>query len=364
MILIRSWRKCEAENWTEGRLVPEIHSHCSLLSQRYLSSLDSIDHINESSHPWIWIHTYARLLLLEYYADYSYNDDPEHNFVHYDDLDTSWQVMNQKRLTLECLSHALSTFVGPHAHRENSYAERIQNLSADAAFLAERYDRACRLLQQRVQYFARGAQDILLKRQLEETKESKLTAISLGRLSKLAFVFIPPTFVCTLLGMNLAVFGQGTIALKVFIILAISVSFLSFLPVVIKSYELWDRSKWAYSHATYTSKLAWRSPVAGLWYALFVLCHSRGVTEGLYNYVDNLPEAPCLEDVFRSHWQEMSGGVVTRFIGNEEFWKRKVRKHIFAIRNEYGWEKQSFISRQWHAWRQSKGNEPSKKSSC
>ena len=42
---------------------------------------------------------------------------------------------------------------------------------------------------------------------LEEANAAKATAISLSKLTSLAFLYLPLSFVCTMLGMNLSTFG-------------------------------------------------------------------------------------------------------------------------------------------------------------
>jgi len=70
---------------------------------------------------------------------------------------------------------------------------------------------------------------------LEEAKLSKATAISLGRLSNLAFLYLPINFVCAMLGMNLSIFGQGQVPVWVFLMLVVFFGLLTDLPIYLQS---------------------------------------------------------------------------------------------------------------------------------
>jgi hypothetical protein len=77
---------------------------------------------------------------------------------------------------------------------------------------------------------------------LRESKESIKQTESVRRLSQLAFVFIPLTFISSVFGMNLTVFGQGTGKAWVFTVAAISTTagvilLSAFYPIIIKAFK-------------------------------------------------------------------------------------------------------------------------------
>jgi Mg2+ and Co2+ transporter CorA len=59
----------------------------------------------------------------------------------------------------------------------------------------------------------------LASEQLEEAKESRATAISLGKRSNLAFLYLPINVVGAMLGMNLSIYGQGEVLVWVYLLL-------------------------------------------------------------------------------------------------------------------------------------------------
>jgi hypothetical protein len=109
----------------------------------------------------------------------------------------------------------------------------------------------------------------LASEQLGEAKESKATAIRLGKLSNLAFLYLPINFVCAMLGMNLSIFGQGEVPFWVFLILVVLFSLLTYVPVFLRKGN--PRTVTTYKIAYH---LAQRSVAAGFWFLAFSWTHS------------------------------------------------------------------------------------------
>ena len=338
-----------AEHWIQDGSDPRLNSRHQRLGERYLVSLSFIDQLDNSAHPWTWVYNYARLLLLEYYADYVYAHDPELLKEAYRHDDDHWLEMNQKCLELECLHQDLSAFVGSSdTHVCQGVEERINKLALDAASLLKRYDRAYSVFGQRSQYTMQNDQEAVMAEQLEEARESKLTAISVGRLSKLAFIFIPPTFVCTMLGMNLKVFGQGKVSIEVFIILVTFVSALTFLPIAFQSSALRERLLQTLYQVKTVIRLVWCSPVAALWYVLFLGSHSGEIVE----YLGYCAQRKHYDRNFFGYYRrQVFEGRLRGIWGSDEYWRDRVREHIFCVIDEPGWEKQSLFGRYWHSHR-------------
>ena len=106
---------------------------------------------------------------------------------------------------------------------------------------------------------------------MAEAKESKATAISLGKLSNLAFLYLPMNFVCAMLGMNLSIFGQGDVPVWVFFMLVILFGLLTYLPIYLPTID--ERTVRVYRLAYH---LARRSVPAGFWFLAFYLTHNDG----------------------------------------------------------------------------------------
>lgn len=72
----------------------------------------------------------------------------------------------------------------------------------------------------------------MIKSQVDEAKEAKQTSIKLGRLSQLAYIFLPLQVTVSALGMNLKVFDTGNIELRSFFLILIALAIISFVPII------------------------------------------------------------------------------------------------------------------------------------
>ncbi|KAL9057561.1 MAG: hypothetical protein Q9162_002294 [Coniocarpon cinnabarinum] len=98
----------------------------------------------------------------------------------------------------------------------------------------------------------------LVSRQLKETQKSIQSAISVQRLSRLGFVYIPLNFVCAMLSMNMAAFGQGTLSMWLFFLLGLLFIALTTMPLLFAT----ELERLNYETARIGLQIAWRSPVA------------------------------------------------------------------------------------------------------
>lgn len=71
----------------------------------------------------------------------------------------------------------------------------------------------------------------LIQAQVDEAKEAKKTSIRTGRLSQLAYIFLPLQLTAAAMGMNLKDFGTGNIELSTFVLVFAIVATLSFSPM-------------------------------------------------------------------------------------------------------------------------------------
>ena len=87
----------------------------------------------------------------------------------------------------------------------------------------------------------------LIEDQTEESKESTKTSVQIGRLSRLAYVFLPLQITTALLGMNLEMFGSGNLKIGTFVAIFIGLGLLSFLPKMPHNRVSWCLRLWRYS---------------------------------------------------------------------------------------------------------------------
>lgn len=138
--------------------------------------------------------------------------------------------MHHQRLELVKFKHDLFGYLGPLAPMHNSdavregsdsaddlYRRKLQSLLTDVEMLLSLYDNTMKIYESHLHETDSLYKSELASEQLEEAKESKATAISLGKLSDLAFLYLPINFVCAMLGMNLSIFGQGDVPIWVFL---------------------------------------------------------------------------------------------------------------------------------------------------
>lgn len=291
------------------------------------------------------VHFYARLLVLRCYEDYSLRHDTQPI-----ELDESDRVasrnhphivaMHHRRLELVKLKQNLSGYLGPLApeHKsvavrkgsdsaEDPYRRKLQGLLTDVEMLLSLYDNIMRIYEWHIHEIDSDYKGELASEQLEEARESKATAISLGKLSNLAFLYLPVNFVCAMLGMNLSIYGQGEVPVWVFLVLVVFFSLLTYLPVFLPKID--ERRVRLYRVAYH---LALRSVPAGFWFLAFSLTHSYGQNFEIMN--------SGLAQVFLGYtgprtkgWME---GRNDNFFeratwGSQAFWKGKVKKIFLAV---------------------------------
>ena len=286
------------------------------------------------------VHFYARLLVLRCYEDYTLRHDPEpiqlSDSVRVVTKDRPHiKAMHDRRLELVKFKQDLSGYLGPLAPEHISsgsadgpYRQRLRNLLTDVEMLLSLYDNTMRIYEWHNHELDSDYKGDLASEQLEEAKESKATAVSLGKLSNLAFLYLPLNFVCAMLGMNLSIFGQGDVPMWVFLILVAFFGLLTYLPIYRHAI---DQRKVRLCRVAY--RLARRSVPAGFWFLAFSLTH---------NYHQNFELVNSgLAQVFLGYtgprtkgW--MDGRRDGRYgsaaaWGSEAFWKEKVRTIFLAV---------------------------------
>ena len=115
----------------------------------------------------------------------------------------------------------------------------------------------------------------LIEDQTKETRQSLSTSEQISRLSRLAFIFLPLQLTTSILGMNLELFGAGTLAVKSFVGILTLLCVISFLPVVLpqlQTVEIIRRgiSAWQYSRNV------------GFIYICFALTHTTSMGDDMW----------------------------------------------------------------------------------
>ena len=291
------------------------------------------------------VHFYTRLLVLRCYEDYNLRHDTQPIDLNESDRIASIDhpdviAMHHRRLELVKLKQNLSGYLGPLApeHRsiavhegsesaDDPYRRKLESLLTDVEMLLSLYDNTMRIYEWHINNTESDYKATLASEQLAEAKESKATAISLGRLSKLAFLYLPMNFVCAMLGMNLSILGQGDVPVWVFFMLVIFFGLLTYPPIYLDTIDEQTRR-----HCRLAYHLARRSVPAGFWFLAFTLTHSDGQNFDIMN--------SGLAQVFLGYTGSKTKGWIDerhdRFfekatLGSEAFWKERVKKIFLAV---------------------------------
>lgn len=291
------------------------------------------------------VHFYTRLLVLRCHEDYSLRHDTQPI-----DLNKSDRVstpdhphliaIHHRRLELVKLKQDLFAYLGPLApeHKpvmvgkdsdstDDPYRRKLRSLLTDVEMLLSLYDNTMRIYEWHVHETDSDYKGELASEQLDEAKESKATAISLGKLSNLAFLYLPINFVCAMLGMNLSILGQGEVPVWVFLTLVVFFGLLTYLPIYLPPMD--ERRVRLFKLAYH---LARRSVPAGFWFLAFSLTHSYKQNFEIMN--------SGLAQVFLGYtgartkgWTDgrHDGLFESSTWGEEAFWKGKVKKIFGAV---------------------------------
>jgi len=277
VLMLRSIRECVGDPtpYPNGMWKPSEASGSSTIAERYLEALQT-----DLREPLGFVFPYIRLLASEFCAELAYAFNLRlltelHDREHEDKSAIYLRIIELGIIVQAVTGIIRSMNISPSS--QPFCFGRIpplpfEGILEDLKSLQKDYDQTAKYYELE---HARVNQDYQIDvntNQLEEAKESKATAISVGRLAKLAFIYIPLNFVAAVLGMNLAIFGNGTISLWVFSILAAVFVFVSVLPIfgsVTRSFESITEPVIRDTHRA--CRLAWRSPSRGFWIWIFCL---------------------------------------------------------------------------------------------
>lgn len=249
-------------------------------------------------------------------------------------------AMHRRRLELVRLKQDLFAHLGPLApgpkslmlrkdsdSAENVYNQKLRSLLTDVEMLLSLYDNTMRIYEWNVHETDSDYKAEPASEQLEETKQSKATAISLSRLSDLAFLYLPINFVCAMLGMNLAIFGQGQVPVWVFLMLVLFFGLLTYLPIYLPAV---DQRRILHCRVAY--QLSRRSLSAGFWFLAFTLTHS-------YVQIFEIVNAGLAQVLLGNTNARTKGWTGPRddrlfqhaTLGSQAFWKKKVEGFMNAV---------------------------------
>ena len=147
------------------------------------------------------------------------------------DRDIDIKALRVRMADLETFDLAFSRLRRDLEPSSLSTMELLDRLVRDTQDLLKMHHRAWQLHKGFADMRNKEFQGSVLEEQLKESQQSRQQALSVNRLTRLAFVYIPINFVCTMLGMNLSVFGQGNVPLWGFFLLALVMTSLTLLPI-------------------------------------------------------------------------------------------------------------------------------------
>ena len=179
------------------------------------------------------------------------------------------------------------------------------------------------------------------ERSLQDSHKSVQYADSVGRVTVLAFFFIPLSFVTSLFGMNLQAFGSGSLRAQVVIGVTIG--------VVMLTSSIWFMSHWFtnrlrkllerfegfWRFRRYWLAMARVSPIRAFWMFAFMLAHGPDYYELFIKYLgfDNLnnPDGPWVPPRYEREITILEENITP-------FWNRKARL-ILVVTKRPGWFK-------------------------
>jgi hypothetical protein len=285
---------------------------------------------------------YVRLLVLRCYEDYNLRHDTQP--INLDESIRTYhphiEAIYRRRLELLTLKQDLVAYLGRDSllqkHSVNSHtSEPVACLSehnvhdhvTDIEMLITRYDANISIYEWKIRSLGDWYKGTIASEQLDEARESKATAVSLGKLSTLAFLYLPLNSVCALLGMNLSIYGQGEVPVWVFLGLVILFCFLTYLPLILPKVD--PRKVRVYRLAY---RLTWHSPLAAFWFLAFYMTHTLLQTFEIMNF-------GLAQELLGYKGQRTKGWTNDRsdnyfdgaIFGNLKFWKGKIDIIFLAV---------------------------------
>ena len=344
IILIRSARgsSVRPENPDPGSWHTDSLDQNTSLFPRYFAALNETETFSIDETPLQFAYPCIRLLLLDYWAEFVYLHDPQPL------VDLSMRdhkeilALYPRYEQLSDLHTGLSNFLRCFHPKRSATVKKLRSLVRDAQCLLSQYNRAIKFVERHEQDINTDFQHGLIREQLAEARESKAAAISVGRLTKLAFIYIPLNFVCAMLGMNLSIFGAGTIPLWIFFLVSALVLMATTVPIL----RVISKSLRAETpNLRLACKLAMHSPSAGFWYGAFCITHSSEQIKILrysgINWVLERGQKSVGPRRWVSSYEVQDDFYKRARLGSDAFWKGRV-EYIYSFIDTVGWEDHYF----------------------
>ena len=204
------------------------NSRSSVAYENLLLELSVKDVVAANSNPIEFIYPYARLYAIRYSRTVSMVLDKV-NWEH--SAYESWELehLNDYRpLSRIVISELTGSFRSLSRH-SNSDSKNWKKLKSD-------YDEVLAQARQLDEDFKDHMRTYVGIMTLKESKKSIQQADSVRRITQLAFIFVPLTFVTSVFGMNLESFGTGNIKTWLFLAVASATSLTVFAMLIISSH--------------------------------------------------------------------------------------------------------------------------------
>ena len=256
-------------NFLRERNIDSSNARRSIFYERFLHRLNSDDIAAANRQPIEFIYPYARLQATEYSQALrliSTEVDFESDYK-------DWQIkhLQDHQALLRPTISGLSAAYRSLSRRSDPGSASWRRLKAD-------YDEIIAQAMELEGNFKDHMSRYVSIMALRESKKSIQQADSVRRITQLAFIFVPLTFVTSVFGMNLAEFGTGSIKAWIFVVVAIAISLTVFAMLILSP----GLTRWYLMHfrtIRVIVALFKYLPVEAFWFLVFCLYH-RPKTNG------------------------------------------------------------------------------------
>lgn len=285
-----------------------------------------------NANPIEYIFPYARLLALQISSQVKYLGDGINEEEIYPDI---VENMNALRESMKNLREGLAVSISSlrrHSSPSSTYRDLLRDYEDLLNYTKQREIELKDVLSHKVSLLA-----------LKESKESIRQTQIVSRLSQLAFVFIPLTFVTSCFGMNLTALGSGKGEIWVFCVIAAALT-VTIILISVYSWRIAHHCSELLEENTRPVRvmlhMARYLPTETMWMALFMVSKPSKVGRyladmGLYHLL--LPNGT----------EYFSDSLVYKPRSNlelDEFWRTR-GEHIHKFFHTHGWKQNTFRRR-------------------
>lgn len=287
-----------------------------------------------NANPMEYILPYARLLALQASSQMKDigNRIQESDAGRVEDMSATWKSLKELRegLTVSILS------LRRHSSPSSTYSELLGDYEELLNDVKQREIDLKDVLNHKVGLLA-----------LKESKESIRQAETVSRLSRLAFVFIPLSFVTSCFGMNLTVLGSGNGKIWVFCVISAALT-VTILLISLYSWTVAHRCSRLVEENTRPVRVLFRLakylPAETMWMVLFMVSKPSKIRKyllgmGLYHHL--LPNG---EKPNGGRWMDYPTYEPHSSLELHDFWRRKGER-IHKFFHEAGWRQNTYRRR-------------------